>query len=96
MNKGSKTLRPPAVVPMDFKGAVALVTGASGGLGRAIVAHLRASGARVAALDLQPARGRRRSDDLLELRRLTSVPVQGIPQTVGGRPNPSRGWDQRV
>ena len=27
-------------------------------------------------------------DDLLELRRLTSVPVDGIDQTVGGEPNP--------
>lgn len=34
-----------------------------------------------------PADPRRVVDDLLELRRLTSVPVDGIPQTVGGAPN---------
>ncbi|MEQ1569912.1 MAG: Zn-dependent hydrolase [Myxococcota bacterium] len=35
-----------------------------------------------------PADPRRVVDDLLTLRRLTSVPVDGIPQTVGGAPNP--------
>lgn len=34
-----------------------------------------------------PADPRRVVDDLLTLRRLTSVPVDGIPQTVGGAPN---------
>jgi N-carbamoyl-L-amino-acid hydrolase len=35
-----------------------------------------------------PADPRRVVDDLLTLRRLTSVEVDGIPQTVGGLPNP--------
>lgn len=34
-----------------------------------------------------PADPRRVVDDLLELRRLTSVPIDGIDQTVGGEPN---------
>lgn len=34
-----------------------------------------------------PADPKRVVDDLLELRRLTSVEVDGIPQTVGGEPN---------
>lgn len=34
-----------------------------------------------------PADPRRVIDDLLALRELTSVPVDGIPQTVGGQPN---------
>jgi beta-ureidopropionase / N-carbamoyl-L-amino-acid hydrolase len=34
-----------------------------------------------------PADPRRVVDDLLELRRITSVEVDGIPQTVGGAPN---------
>jgi beta-ureidopropionase / N-carbamoyl-L-amino-acid hydrolase len=34
-----------------------------------------------------PADVQRVVDDLLELRRLTGVPVDGIPQTVGGEPN---------
>jgi len=53
---------------LELEGAVALVTGASGGLGRAIVKRFRAAGARVAALDLNPAKGRRPSGDLLEVR----------------------------
>ena len=35
-----------------------------------------------------PADPRRVVSDLLTLRQLTSVPVDGIPQTVGGQPNP--------
>lgn len=68
MSERVKPRKPGAVRPREFNGAVALVTGASGGLGRAIVAHFRASGARVAALDLNPARGRRQGSDLLEIR----------------------------
>jgi N-carbamoyl-L-amino-acid hydrolase len=37
-----------------------------------------------------PADPRRVVEDLLTLRRLTSVPVDGIPQTVGGEPNPGQ------
>lgn len=68
MSERAKRRTPRAVGSREFGGAVALVTGASGGLGRAIVARLLEGGARVAALDLHPAKGRRRSADLLELR----------------------------
>jgi NAD(P)-dependent dehydrogenase (short-subunit alcohol dehydrogenase family) len=42
---------------MDLRGQVALVTGAGGGIGRAITAALAARGAQVIATDLQPPRG---------------------------------------
>ncbi len=54
--------------PTGLKGAVAIVTGARGGLGRAIVDHLLSSGVRVAALDLKAPLGPRRSGNLLAIR----------------------------
>jgi NAD(P)-dependent dehydrogenase (short-subunit alcohol dehydrogenase family) len=41
--------------PRELAGAVAVVTGAASGLGRAFVQHLRTQGARVAALDVDRA-----------------------------------------
>ncbi|MFQ6686112.1 SDR family NAD(P)-dependent oxidoreductase, partial [Bordetella pertussis] len=38
----------------DLAGKIAVVTGAGGGIGRAIVAALREQGARVVATDLDP------------------------------------------
>ena len=46
---------------------VALVTGASGGIGQAVVARLRKSGARVAAFDLAPPASSRASSAYLPL-----------------------------
>ncbi len=43
--------------PTDFSGAVALLTGAAGGLGQAIAAAIAARGGRVAGLDLVEAPG---------------------------------------
>ena len=40
---------------MDFSSPRVVVTGGFGALGRSVVAHLRASGARVAVLDHAPA-----------------------------------------
>jgi NAD(P)-dependent dehydrogenase (short-subunit alcohol dehydrogenase family) len=44
----------PADASFDFDGTVALVTGASGALGSAVVEYLRSAGATVAATDLVP------------------------------------------
>ena len=44
----------PAVDGAEFTGLVALVTGGASGIGAAIAARLRAAGAQVAALDLNP------------------------------------------
>jgi 3-oxoacyl-[acyl-carrier protein] reductase len=41
----------PASQLLDLEGRVALVTGGSGGIGRAVVARLREAGARVASID---------------------------------------------
>lgn len=41
--------------PLPFAGACAVVTGGAGGIGGAVVAGLRAGGARVAVLDTSPA-----------------------------------------
>ena len=42
----------------EFEGRIALVTGAAGGIGEAVVRQLLAEGARVVAADLHPAGGR--------------------------------------
>ena len=60
--------RGAGAAPRGRGGAVAIVTGSSGGLGRAIVARLLSSGGRVAAFDLKSPKGRRRSGRLLEVR----------------------------
>src|SRR5215469_2859578 len=63
--KRARTMRPPAgldasdaiafTAGMEPGAAVALVTGAANGLGRAIAARLRDDGFRVAGTDIEPA-----------------------------------------
>ncbi len=68
MAKKPKIQKSVGTSPTGLKGGVAIVTGAKGGLGRAIVAHLLSLGVRVAAVDLKAAKGRRRSSNLLAIR----------------------------
>ena len=54
-----------------LEGKAVLVTGAAGGIGRALVAGLAAEGARVAALDI--VRPPRRSPSFRRLHRIGSI-----------------------
>jgi NAD(P)-dependent dehydrogenase (short-subunit alcohol dehydrogenase family) len=49
---------------MEMNGKVAVVTGAGGGIGRAIALQLAAEGAAVVVADLDPTRGRAVSDEI--------------------------------
>ena len=55
MSSSSSADRKAARAKYDFAGQVAIVTGASNGIGAEIAQHLRASGASVVNWDLQPA-----------------------------------------
>ena len=55
MSSNSSADRTAARAKYDFAGQVAIVTGASNGIGAEIAQHLRASGATVVNRDLQPA-----------------------------------------
>src|SRR3569623_1807466 len=52
---------------VTLDGAVAIVTGAAGGIGGAVVAELRAAGAKVVAEDIDPAVGQLAGDDVAAL-----------------------------
>ncbi len=77
----------PSFHPEALQGRVAVVTGASGGLGRAIVARLHAMGARVVQADLADPEAAQPQERLLAVRADISSPasVAALAERVIGR-----------